>query len=343
MNGRERFLRAVRGETVDRPPVWLMRQAGRYLPEYQEYKGERKFLDLCLDPATAKEITLQPLRRFPIDAAIIFSDILIVPHAMGQELDYPVKGPVLSPAIENGADIDALKIPEPETAYRFLGQALQLVRQELGDSRALLGFAGAPFTLACYMIGGGVSKDITAIKRFIYHQPEQYHRLAGLLADAVAELLQYQVSAGADAVQLFDTWGGLLSPEEFEQFALPYQQRVFEKVKKSGAPTILYVKGVAGKTGLIEAAGSDVISLDWNIDLAEARQIFGGKTLQGNMDPTMLFAPPETIAAKVRSMYEQARGGGYIVNLGHGVLPGTPVEGVSAFVNAVNELQTLAV
>jgi uroporphyrinogen decarboxylase len=341
MKGRERFLRAARGETVDRPPVWLMRQAGRYLPEYQKLKGERKFLDLCRDPDTAQEITMQPLRRFPIDAAIIFSDILIVPWAMGQNLEYPVKGPVLSPAIEGKSGIDSLTIPEPEKDYAFLGSALEQVREELGDDRALLGFAGAPFTLACYMIGGGVSKDITAIKRFIYHNPELYARLAELLTDAVADLLLYQLKAGADAVQLFDTWGGLLSPEEYRRFALPYQQRVFGKLKEFGAPTILYVKGVAGKTDLVEVAGSDIISLDWNIDLAEARRIFGEKTLQGNMDPTMLFAPPEAIAKKVRSMHEQAQGGGYIVNLGHGVLPGTPVEGVRAFVNAVNELEAV--
>jgi len=340
MNGRERMLAACRLEDVDRPPVWLMRQAGRYLPEYRQLKKERDFWTLVRTPELAAEVTLQPIRRFGMDAAIIFCDILIVPDAMGVDVSYGESGPVLEPLVTGMQDVERLEAADAGKDWSYLARALGLVRAGL-DDRALVGFAGAPFTLASYMIEGKVSAELQKIKSMAYNQPEVLEALLSRLSDSVADLLCLQVEAGADLVQLFDTWAGRLSPGDYERWALPGVQTVVEKVHALGVPVILYVNGAAGLLEPMARSGCDVLSLDARIRLSDARQGLGGSVaLQGNLDPIRLFGPLEGIRSCVRDLVAQTRGRGHVVNLGHGVLPPTPVEAVEAFVRSVEEVGT---
>lgn len=340
MNSRERFQAACALEPVDRPPCWLMRQAGRYLPEYQELRSKHDFLEMCHAPALAAEVTLQPIRRYGMDAAIIFSDILVVQEAMGQEVSYPTGGPRLTPPIRTAADLGRLRDFEPAQALDFMAEALQLVRAELGPDRALLGFAGAPYTLATYMIEGGGSKHQAETKRLALNEPGLLDELLLRLADGVAAFLKLQIEAGADAVQLFDTWAGDLAPADFERLALAPAKRVFEQLAPLGVPLIYYMNGIAPHLEAAATAGASVLGIDWRLDLAEARRRTGGKfALQGNLDPLVLTALPELIAARVRAIHDSLEGApGHIFNLGHGVLPFIPVEGVGAFVEAVKGL-----
>ncbi len=337
MNGRDRMLAACRREPVDRPPVWLMRQAGRYLPEYRKLKETRDFWTLVRTPALASEVTLQPIRRFGMDAAIIFCDILIVPDSMGVAVSYAEGGPVLEPLVTGMQDVEALRAVDAARDWPYLAEALGLVREQL-DGRALVGFAGAPFTLASYMVEGRVSAELVKIKSLGYNRPEVLEALLERLSAAVADLLCMQVEAGADLVQLFDTWAGRLAPEDYERWALPAVQAVVERVHALGVPVILYVNGAAGLLEPMARSGCDVLSVDARVRLSDAVQRVGGSVaLQGNLDPIRLFGPVDGVRESVRALVAQTGGRGHVVNLGHGVLPPTPVEAVEAFVRSVQE------
>ena len=340
MNSRERFLAACRLQPVDRPPVWLMRQAGRYMPEYQAVRARNDFLTLCHTPALACEVTLQPIRAFDMDAAILFSDILVVPEAMGQTVTYPTGGPRLTPPIRTTADLERLIDADPTDALAYVADAIRLIRAELGDDRALLGFSGAPYTLATYMIEGGGSKHQAETKRLALNDPDLMDALLGRLADLVAAYLKLQVAAGVDAVQVFDTWAGDLSPVDFERLALAPARRVVQALAPLGVPVVYFMNGIAAHLDAALATGATVLGIDWRLDLAEARRRTGGKVaLQGNLDPLVLTAPPAVITQRVRQLHASLRGApGHIFNLGHGILPFTPTQGVAAFVDAVKAL-----
>lgn len=335
MNSRQRFAAACGAIPLDRPPVWIMRQAGRTLPEYRALREQHPFLELLSTPALAAEVTLQPVRRFPLDAAIIFSDILVVPAAMGLELGFTPKL-ALAPVIRTHADVAALKVAGAADALGYVPDAIRLVRAEVGEERAVLGFAGAPFTVASYMVEGGSSKSYHQIKQLMYREPEVYHRLLSAVADVTVDYLLAQIAAGVDAVQLFDSWAGELSPGDFAQYALPYTQSVIARVFASGTPVIYYINGVGGLLELASASGAQVLGIDWRIELAEVRRRLGRQAVvQGNLDPGALFAAPADIRRWTQAMLEQTGGHGHIANLGHGVHPDTPLEGIAAFIEAV--------
>ncbi len=340
MRGRERFLAACRREPVDRPPLWIMRQAGRYLPEYRELKSHHAFLEICKTPALTLEVALQPLRRFDLDAAIVFSDILVIPEAMGQKVEYPEGGPRLTPALGHDFDPDALVPQDVSSALGYVYDAVRVLREEMGDERAVLGFAGAPYSLASYMVEGGGSRHNEGIKSLLYRDPERGAALLDRIADVVLEHLRLQVEAGADAVQLFDTWAGGLNPEDYVRFALPPTRRIIDGLADLGVQRILFVNGMAGVLPHAATAGADVLSVDWRMDLPTAARVVGDDvTLQGNLDPVELYGPPERIRARVRALHRDlGRSTGHVFNLGHGILPTTPVEGAKAFVDAVHEL-----
>ncbi len=340
MNGRERFLAACNRQPVDRPPVWVMRQAGRYLPEYMEVRAKHDFLEVCRSPELVTEVTMQPLRRFNLDAAIIFSDILVVPEAMGQQVTYPKGGPRLTPTIRQASDLAQLKECEPEKDLAYVGDALRLMRQTMGEDRALLGFAGAPYTLATYMVEGGGSRHQEQTKRLALCDPVLMDELLERLADGVARFLKLQIEAGADAVQIFDTWAGDLSPTDFERLALKPARRVTAQLADLGVPIIYFMNGIAAHLEAAADSGATALGIDWRLDLAEARRRTGGKmALQGNLDPLVLSGPTAIIRERVRAIHDSLDGApGHIFNLGHGVLPTTPIEGVAAFVDAVVEL-----
>lgn len=335
MTGRDRILAACRCEVLDRPPVWLMRQAGRYLPEYKELKSGREFWTLIRSPRNAAEITLQPVRRFGMDAAIIFSDILVVPHAMGVDVTYGEAGPELSGLVKGMQDVERLGEVEAGRDLPWLAQAIGQVRRELGD-RALVGFAGGPFTLAAYMVEGRITRDLMTLKTLALVHPDVVDGLIRKLSRAVADVLLAQVDAGADVVQIFDTWAGCLAPGDYERWALPGVREVVERVRPAGVPVILYVNGAAGLLEAMARSGCEVLSLDARVRLGEARTRLGnGVALQGNLDPTRLLGPIDGVRDGVRALLTETGGRGHIVNLGHGVLPSTPPESVGAFVQAV--------
>jgi uroporphyrinogen decarboxylase len=337
MNARERFLAACRREPVDRPPVWLMRQAGRYLPEYQAIREKHSFWEMVRTPALATEVTLQPIQRYGMDAAILFSDILVVPDALGLEVRYTDTGPVIEPLVRTKEDVERLAPVEADSAYAYMGEAIERLCAELHPDRAVLGFAGAPFTLAAYLVEGGPSKSTYRLKQMAYQAPEVFDGLCSRVADAVADLLALQIRAGADMVQVFDTWAVHLSPADYERLALPYTQRVFEKIAGLGTPATLYLRNAAGHLEAAATSGCSILSVDTSIRLADARRRLPDSVgMQGNFDPALLTAPAETIRAEVHAGIEAA-GLGYIVNLGQGCVPATPVEGVAAFVRAVQE------
>ncbi|MEM7246439.1 MAG: uroporphyrinogen decarboxylase [Acidobacteriota bacterium] len=337
LGGRARFLAAIAGEPVDRPPVWIMRQAGRYLPEYRELRERTPFLERVRNPELAVEITLQPLRRFPLDAAIVFSDILIVLEALGHEVVFPPGGPRVTPALK---DSDGPSSGPGVASLEYLPEALRRLRPELGDDRALLGFAGAPFTLACYAIEGGGSKDFASVRQLMLTEPDRFQDLLGRIADMVSELLLMQLEAGADLVQLFDTWAETLSLDDYRQHVAPHVKTIIDRVHAASGKITLFQRG---GTHLLPAAlesGADCLSLDWRVDVAEAaRQAEGRCALQGNLDPAALFAGPEEIERRVKNIHEAVGGRtGHVFNLGHGVLPPTPIDGVASFVEAVGRL-----
>jgi uroporphyrinogen decarboxylase len=333
------FLKACRGEAVDYTPVWLMRQAGRYMPEYQAIRSQVDFLTLCKNPKLAAEVTLQPVDILGVDAAILFSDILIPLEVMGMRLEFSEKeGPVLSDPVRNKAGVERLEIPDPEEDLPFIFDTIKLLRKELANRVPLIGFSGAPFTLATYLIEGGSSKSFVHTKRMMFQNSPAFHYLMEKLSTTVSSYLSAQIKAGAQAVQLFDTWAGVLTPLDYAKYALPYVKRIITEVKKEGAPVIYFANDCAGILKEIKKTGADVTGIDWRTDLGDGIKKLGKKAVvQGNLDPCALFLPQEQIEDRVKDILwkgESARG--HIFNLGHGVLPQTPVENVIALVEAVH-------
>jgi uroporphyrinogen decarboxylase len=333
------FLRACRGEEVEYTPVWLMRQAGRYLPEYQAVRSNIDFLTLCKNPKLAAEVTLQPVDILGVDAAILFSDILIPLEAMGMRLEFSDKeGPVLSEPIRSKSSVERLIIPDVEEDLPFIFDTIKLLVKELENKVPLIGFSGAPFTLATYMIEGGTSKNFLHTKKLMFQNTQVFHYLMETLTDMVVSYLSAQIRAGAQAVQIFDTWAGILTPVDYNKFACPYVKKAVADLKKEGVPIIYFVNDCAGILKEVRKSGADVISVDWRIDLGDAVKKIGKKiVVQGNLDPCALFLPREKLEERVKDILwkgETARG--HIFNLGHGILPQTPVENVVAMVEAVH-------
>jgi uroporphyrinogen decarboxylase len=342
----DRFLRALMRQPVDRTPLWMMRQAGRYLPEYRATRQEAgSFLDLCKNAELACEVTLQPLRRYPMDAAILFSDILTVPDALGLGLYFETgEGPRFRKTVRSAEDIAGLNKIKADDDLSYVMDAVRTIRSALGGSVPLIGFSGSPWTLATYMVEGGSSKDFANVKTMAYNTPEVMHELLSLLADAVADYLTAQVEAGAQAVQIFDTWGGSLSAVAYKEFSLKYMQRIVARLPKESEgrplPVIVFTKGGGQWLNAIADCGAHAVGIDWTTDIATARQTVGDRVaLQGNMDPMMLFASPERIREEVASILAGfGHGSGHVFNLGHGITPGVNPDHVTAFVDAVIEL-----
>lgn len=334
-NTKELFFRACRFEPTERVPVWIMRQAGRYLPEYQAVRARHTFLEICKTPELAAEVSIQPYRVLGVDAIIVFSDILIVAEAMGLPLDVPDSGPVLGNPVRNAEAVRGLSEFDPQRETKFVGDAIRTICKEVGPDVPVIGFAAAPWTLACYMIEGRTRGDISRAKQFLRDDPRLVRELLERIACATAEYLKMQIAAGAAAVQLFDTWAGQLSQEEYDAFELPATQQILQTLALEGVPKILYAKGSAWHLQSMAKSGADVLSVDWNTDLAEARRTLGPTVaLQGNVDPSRLLGPVEDIRRSAHEAIEKTGGLGHILNLGHGILPNTPVEHARAFVEA---------
>ncbi|MCH6558283.1 MAG: uroporphyrinogen decarboxylase [Nitrospirae bacterium] len=336
----ERFLKACRRESVDCTPVWFMRQAGRYMPEYQAVRASHSILEVCKTPELAAQVTLQPVERFPVDAAIIFADILLPLEPMGIRFEFAEgEGPVIQNPIRDRADVERLQVSDG-SALAYVGDSIKQARKALSGLVPLIGFAGAPFTLASYAIEGGGSKQYLVTKQFMYREPEAWHRLMDKLARVVTNYLQLQIQAGAQAVQLFDSWVGCLSPGDYEEYVLPHVQLIFEGLKREGVPLIHFGTGTSALLRLMRKAGGDVIGVDWRVHLDEAWATIGyDVAIQGNLDPVSLFAPLHEIERRVEDILRRAGGRpGHIFNLGHGILPNTPMEQVAATVELVHKL-----
>ncbi len=339
----DRFLRALLREPVDRTPIWIMRQAGRYLPEYRATRARAgSFLDLCQNPELACEVTMQPLARFPLDAAILFSDILTVPDAMGLGLFFEAgEGPRFRDPVRSLADIERLPIPDPEQELRYVMDAVRLIRRELNGSVPLIGFAGSPWTLATYMIEGAGSRDFAETKRVLYGDPQAMHALLQKVSAAVSVYLQAQVRAGAQAVMIFDTWGGSLTPRHYREFSLAYMQRIIAELPREHegrrVPVILFTKGGGAWLEWQADAGADALGLDWTIEIAEAAQRVGDRVaLQGNLDPSVLYAGDDVVRAEARRVLDGfPHATGHVFNLGHGIHPGIEPERVATLVETV--------
>ncbi len=334
------FLAACRRESTSYTPVWLMRQAGRYMEEYRKLRAQHGFLELCKNPDLATEITVTPVQTLGVDAAILFADILLILEPMGVGLEYSKgDGPVIHRPVRSGKDIDGLKEFDVERELGFVYQAVKKIRQELNGKVPLIGFAGAPFTLASYLIEGGSSRNYLNTKKLFYSTPEAWKRLMQRLAKIIGEYLNCQIAAGAQAVQIFDSWAGCLTPGDYEQFVQPYTKAVIDAVAP-GTPVINFSTGTTGLLKNVRAAGGDVIGLDWRVNLDEGWAAVGHDVaVQGNLDPVALFAAPKEIKSRVAEILRRAGGKpGHIFNLGHGVLPETPVDHVIAMVDAVHEL-----
>jgi uroporphyrinogen decarboxylase len=336
------FLRACRGEEIEYTPVWMMRQAGRYLPEYQKVRGTVTFLELCKRPDLAAEVTLQPVDILGVDAAILFSDILIPMEAMGTPLEFQANhGPVFPEPVRSQADVDRLIIPDPEETMGFVLETIRILRRLLANKVPLIGFSGAPFTLATYLIEGGSSKFFLETKRMMFAAPELYQALLDKITACTSIYLQAQARAGAQALQIFDSWAGVLAPLDFGRFALPYVQKIIQDLRETtDIPIIYFANNGATLLDLSLQSGADVLGLDWRLEMAKAvQQVDGTVALQGNMDPCALFLPPAEIEKRVQRILEGARGArGHIFNLGHGILPPTPPENAKFFVDAVHRL-----
>jgi len=342
----ERFLRALAREPVDSTPIWIMRQAGRYLPEYRATRARAgDFLTLCKTPELACEVTLQPLERFDLDAAILFSDILTIPDAMGLGLSVEEGiGPRFERPLRSRSEIEKLGVPDPETDLGYVMDAVRLIRYELDGRVPLIGFAGSPWTLATYMVEGQSSKEFSLIKKLIYDEPESAHLLLSRVADAVTAYLTAQARAGAQALMIFDTWGGVLTSRDYEEFSLNYMRNIVNALLRDlgqdRPPVILFTKGGGLWLERIAATGCDAVGLDWTIDIDEARRRIGDQVaLQGNMDPNILYASPERVRQEVARIVEKfGRGTGHVFNLGHGIHPGIDPGNVRELVDAVHEL-----
>lgn len=341
----DRFLRALARQPVDRTPVWMMRQAGRYLPEYRATRAKAgSFMQLCKSPELACEVTLQPLERFPLDAAILFSDILTVPDAMGLGLYFEGgEGPRFERTIARDADVDALATPDPENELRYVMDAVRTIRRELAGRVPLIGFAGSPWTVATYMVEGGTSKNFSRIKGMLYDKPALLHRLLERVTRTTLDYLNAQVAAGAQAVMVFDTWGSILTPKTYLDFSLDYMQRIVDGVTREAdgrkVPVVLFTKGGGPWLEAMADTGCDALGVDWTTDLAEARARVGDRVaLQGNLDPAVLYASPEVIREEVRQVLESfGKGSGHVFNLGHGIHPEVKPEHAGAMIEAVVE------
>jgi uroporphyrinogen decarboxylase len=338
------FLRALLRQPTPHTPIWLMRQAGRYLPEYNATRARAgSFLALCKSPAAATEVTLQPLERFPLDAAILFSDILTVPDAMGLGLYFAEgEGPRFERTAADEASIGRLAAPDPNVELAYVMDAVREIRRALAGRVPLIGFSGSPFTLACYMIEGGASEDFRTVKRLLYARPDLAHRLLAVNARAVADYLNAQIEAGAQAVMIFDTWGGTLAHDAYLEFSLAYMRRMLESLtrERGGArvPSIVFTKGGGQWLEAIAMSGCDAVGLDWTMSLAAARRRVGDRVaLQGNLDPLVLLATPAAVRREAeRVLADYGPGPGHVFNLGHGIVPQTPPENVAALVEAVH-------
>jgi uroporphyrinogen decarboxylase len=338
-NRKELFLRACRFQPVERVPVWIMRQAGRYLPAYQAVRKNHTFLQICKTPEIAAEVSLQPFRILGVDAIIVFSDILIVAEAMGLPLDVPDSGPVLSNPVRDLAAVRRLRDFDPSRETGFVGDAIRAICKEAGPDVSVIGFAAAPWTLACYMIEGQTRGDISCAKEMLRSEPQLVRELLERIARATARYLKSQIAAGAAVIQLFDTWAGELTRAEYDAFELPATKMVYDLLGHAEVPKILFAKGSAHLLESLPATGADVISVDWRTDLAEARARFDQKAgckvaLQGNVDPNILLGPEKAVREAAQAAVEKTGGLGHILNLGHGILPTTPVENAKAFVAA---------
>ncbi len=342
----DRFLRALLKEPVDYTPVWMMRQAGRYLPEYKATRARAgSFMKLCMNPELACEVTIQPLDRFPLDAAILFSDILTVPDAMGLELRFAEgEGPIFDQPVRTQADVERLPVPDPEGELKYVMDAVRTIRRELDGRVPLIGFSGSPWTLATYMVEGGSSKEYAHVKGMLFDRPDLMHKMLDTTAQAVTAYLNAQIAAGAQAIQIFDTWGGMLTPRDYREFSLRYMQQIVDGLVREAdgrkVPVIMFTKGGGQWLEAMAETGVDALGLDWTTDIGEARRRVGDKVaLQGNMDPTVLYASAERIGEEVATILESyGRGSGHVFNLGHGIHQHVNPEHAAAFVEAVHAL-----
>jgi uroporphyrinogen decarboxylase len=342
----DRFLRALRREAVDVTPVWMMRQAGRYLPEYRQTRSKAgDFMSLCQNPELACEVTLQPLDRFPLDAAILFSDILTIPDAMGLGLYFEEgEGPRFQHPVTDEAAVEKLTVPDPGAELRYVTDAVSLIYRELDGRVPLIGFSGSPWTLATYMVEGGSSKTFSRVKAMMYNRPDLLHRILTVLADSVSVYLAAQIEAGAQAVMIFDTWGGSLSPSTYREFSLSYMTQIVEKLKADAAtrnvPIVLFTKGGGQWLEAMADSGCDALGLDWTTDLSDARSRVGDRVaLQGNIDPCVLYASPDQIRQEVGKVLASfGKGNGHVFNLGHGIHPEINPDHAAALIEAVHTL-----
>lgn len=333
------FLRVCRGESVERLPVWMMRQAGRYMAEYRAIRDRHDFLTMCKTPELAAEVTLQPVELVGVDAAILFADILLPLEAMGAELRF-VKGdgPVFPQPVRSTEDLGRIRVPDVEATLGYVYDALRLIRRELDGRVPLLGFGGTPWTLATYLVEGGTSKSFGHVLAWSYSDPQGFARLLDVLAETSALYLEGQIDAGAEAIQLFDTWGGLLDRRRWRELALPPVLKIVERLRGK-VPLVYYIRDAAHLLPELRELPVEVLSVDWRMPLDEVRSVVGGRfALQGNLDPTVLLAPPATIVEKTRELIEAGRGGAHIANLGHGILPTTDPDHARLFVKTVQEI-----
>jgi len=332
------FLKALRGETVSRPPVWMMRQAGRYLPEFMAIRDKYDFFTRCQTPELASEITVQPIRRFGMDAAILFSDILVVPQAMGIEVQMRSDvGPYLPHPIRTEKDVDAVQLPEVDQALDYVLKAIHMTLEKLEGEVPLIGFAGSPWTIMCYCVQGQGSKSFDKAKAFCFSRPETAHRLLQKITETTIAYLQAKVRAGVNAVQIFDSWGGMLSAPDYSEFSWAYIQQIVDALKPL-TEVIVFGKGCWFALGEMAQSGASAIGVDWTCSARNARYLTGGKvTLQGNLDPARLLSPPNVIRELVTQMINEFGKDRYIANLGHGILPNVPLDHANAFINAVKQ------
>lgn len=333
------FLRACRNEKTERTPVWVMRQAGRYLPEYRAVRAKHDFLTMCKTPELAAEITVQPIDIIGFDAAIIFSDILVVPEAMGLSLKIvESKGPAFDNPVRNSADIDKLITTGISGKLKYVYDAVRLTKKHLNGRVPLIGFAGAPFTLAAYMVEGKGSKNFEKIKTLVFKEPKLAHKLLGKITDSVIDYLKGKIEAGCDAIQIFDSWAGVLPPDYYEEFSLGYINRIISEIKTDGLPVIAFPRGIRNFE-IMKNSPCSVVGVDWESDLSKVKSILGGhKVLQGNMDPVILLSNEERIISEARKVLDKiGKDGGHVFNLGHGILPETPVENIKALIKFIKE------
>ncbi|CAL2079367.1 uroporphyrinogen decarboxylase [Tenacibaculum dicentrarchi] len=332
------FLRALKGETVDRPPVWMMRQAGRYLPEFQEIKKKYDFFTRCRTPELASEITVQPIRRYGMDAAILFSDILVIPQAMNIEVQMkPDFGPYLPNPIRDQKGLDTVVVPDVNIELDYVMQAIKATKEKLNDEVPLIGFAGSPWTILCYVVQGQGSKNFDKAKEFCFTKPVLAHQLLSKITETTIAYLKAKVKAGVDAVQVFDSWGGMLSPTDYHEFSWQYINQIIEALKDD-APVIAFGKGCWFALDKMANSNASALGVDWTCSPRNARYLTGGNiTLQGNFDPSRLLSPPAEIKKMVHQMINEFGKDKYIVNLGHGILPNIPLENAKAFIDAVKE------